>query len=240
MDIPPPRTRWWELAALGLCCLLFTAGWMLGRLGRDTSSEDESLSSLTGPLMAVPSLVTTARSGGVKSPGTDSDGRHCDSRTLQADVLALTVFCNVLYSRVHPTSSFLFVRVVNSEDQLLAKHSPSCHNEFLHQERAAPWCRLQVLWEVLHSWTEDVILYLDSDVVISNHAMSLVDWLRLVSTAPQGCTVAEFFHPTSPCVVLFASNAPWGDNLVNTGQSLLNRRKTELAAGFVQRWWHYS
>ena len=180
-----------------------------------------------------------------------------DNRELEDDAdspLSLVAYANWLYSRLQPDLDFLYVRQsFNSSDAAasadaampLTKTRPACYDGVLQHQRAASWCKLQVLYRLMaaDAGRHDVLFFLDSDAVVSNYDVQLESWLSLIRV--QGCSGAEFQAAGSPCSALFFTNdwarfldEPEAFHLPNAGVWLL--RLSSLGRQLVQRWWHQS
>ena len=173
-----------------------------------------------------------------------------DSRPLEANAssaLSLAIYINFQYSRVHPGTEFRYVsydfdqsQVPDSERHSDPKDRASCYNAELHEYRAASWCKLQTVYQILTSNSSldafDYILFLDSDAVLSNFALSPDDFLQMSDTFATHCSIAQFLNDSDPCSILFMSNRPWVRELPNAGVWLV--RPSKFGVDFVQHWWH--
>ena len=182
-----------------------------------------------------------------------------DNRELEQDAdspLALAVYANWLYTRLRPHYDFLYAQqsFSSSGDPVaatagaampLTKKQPACYDGVLQHQRAASWCKLQVLYRLMaaDAGRHDVIFFLDSDAVVSNYDIQLESLLALVRI--QGCNGTEFQAAGSPCSALFFTN-DWTRSLgaaqifhfPNAGVWLV--RPNAVGLELVQRWWHQS
>ena len=186
-----------------------------------------------------------------------------DSRPLLAEpdsALAFAVYANFLYSRRHARYDFVYVQhsigdggdggdggaaaaaaaaaSADSDDEPTSAMVTACCDSVLQQCRAAPWCKLQVLYRLMatdaqrHDW----ILFLDSDAAVFNWHMRVERWLSMV--AVQGCSGRDFSLPQSACSFLFYANTANAHSfqLPNSGVWLV--KLSALSLQLLALWWH--
>ena len=166
-----------------------------------------------------------------------ADNREVSSS--MTDALSLAVYVNYQYTRLHAGMGFRYVQhFLNQTVAGNSKERPSCYNSILKQYRAASWCKLQSVYQLMSTESHyDWMMFMDSDAVVNNLHLPVEGYLALVDTGPNGfCTAARFLDHNSTCTALFASDEPWGNDSPNGGMWIIKR--TELGKQLISTWWH--
>ncbi|KAL1406388.1 hypothetical protein Q8F55_008087 [Vanrija albida] len=126
----------------------------------------------------------------------------------------LTTLINHHYAREQGAD---FVYVVHEHDApLRGGNTPICRHPRLGW-RAASWCKLPAVWEVLRTRSSENVVYIDTDGMF-------------LSTALKPSRHLDHLTPDKP--IGFVSNEPW-DAGVCAGYFFLRRE----AAAFIKAWW---
>ena len=242
------RKFYYSLLFIGVTCGLITS---LQTVNSDTVSTKWSLATVYAITTTLRNATKTSTAGSNPSIAPrvlvfSSDNRPLDDANSSAFVRTSMVI-NYHYASIHGYDYRYFSVKYKPLQSNKYKDAPSCYNAALNQERAGPWSKLQVLWHALTSLhTEyDWFLYLDSDVIIVNHSMSLPSYARHVRyfiLKDRGCHF--FLHAN--CSIAFMDNKPFTWHLPNSGMILFRKERISarpadtLAARLFQLWWHHN
>ncbi|WOO83916.1 uncharacterized protein LOC62_05G007434 [Vanrija pseudolonga] len=144
----------------------------------------------------------------------DSRAPHVPNEGEDVPYWTITALLNYQYAREHGAD---FVYIVYQPDHPpTSSNSPVCTHPRLGA-RAASWCKLPAVWEVLRTRSSQNVMFLDTDAIF-----------RSTTVAPS----RHLDHLTPFRPIGFVSNQPWNDG-VCAGYFFVRRE----AASFLKAWW---